>query len=537
MTSNFIRLNTLAYLEKDIKIAIIGANEDLKGQDFYIVDSDNTDKIHYKGHISANRGNKSTPFKYNFPCDFSEFKVKGEYQLKLADNTLSPSFKIGGAEAYKEALDLSIQFFRSQRCGDTNPLLHEPCHLNDRNNIIDVSGGWHDAGDYIKYMITTTFTAIELLTAVDYAVSYNFEEAMNDQSPKNGIPDLLEEAQIGLEWILKMTADYQNGNYYYQVSGSEDHTGWRLPETDDHERDLGKTRSLHKGWGGNILGRSCAALAMASRLFKKYDNEFAARCLTRAEALFADREQYENVQKSTPENFYNEIDWKDDMVLGAAELYQATSKNNYLDYAQQNVKHLTGDNISWRTNDFMSFASCLKADIATAYCQNKMEDILAEKRDKMNHETYYLSADYSWGTSADFTADAQKAIMYFSLTSDNQFLEIATAQRDYLLGRNSWGISFVIGLGEDYPLHAHAQVNNLSGLQLGGIVGGPAELNSWKNVFPELQIKNDRFSRFQSNIIYYDDLEDYYTNELALDYTVPSIFIYLHNIAQTLDKD
>jgi len=383
-------------------------------------------------------------------------------------------------------------------------------------------------------MITNTFTAVELLTAADYAVSFNFEKAMGDASPQNYIPDLMDEAHIGLEWIFKMTSDYANGNYYFQVSGAEDHSGWRLPETDDAGRDAGKSRSLHKGWGGNLLGRSSAALAIAARLYKKYDEKFAAECLTRAEALFDDRSKFENVQKSNPAEYYNESCWLDDMVLGAAELYQTTKNTEYLNYAETNLPKLRGDDIGWNSTDFLAYAACFKAHIKPDYAKNKMIEALTARQKKSNDDTYFLSSRYTWGTTAVFTGDAQKAIMYYYLTTDSVYLDLATSQRDYLLGRNNWGVCFVIGLGPVYPLNAHSQLNNLAGLHKGAIVGGPAKKGSWKRVFPKLKIEGDKYNKFQGEIIYYDVQPDYYTNEVALDYTVPSIFIFLHNVSKSL---
>jgi endoglucanase len=530
MTS-FIRHNMIGYHINDQKIAIVGSQNNLEGQPFYLVDADNPEKIFFTGTILSTRGKDNTPFNYNLPCDFTSYKNEGKYKIKLVDGTLSFPFVIGALKDYKNALARVLDFFHSQRCGNIDPLLHKPCHLNDEKAAIDVSGGWHDAGDYIKYMITVTFATVELVTAADYAVSYNFENAMADTSPANETPDLLDEARIGLEWILKMTSGYTKGNYYYQVSGEEDHSGWRLPETDDTTRDYGKSRSLHKGWGGNILGRSVAALTIASRVFAKYDKTFAGECLARAEALFTDRNNYEFVQKSIPEDFYNEREWLDDMVLGAAELYQTTKKTEYFDYTITNLKKLTGDDIGWNGSDYLAYAACFKSNIEPAYCKSKMKSALDDRMGKINKDAYYLSSGYTWGTTALFTADAQKAIMYYYLMSDSSYLSIATAQRDYLLGRNSWGVSFVVGLGQLYPLYAHSQLNNLAGLQRGAIVGGPAEIKSWLRTFPALKIENDRFSKFQSEIVYYDVQPDYYTNEVALDYTVPSVFIFLHNIA------
>ena len=128
-------------------------------------------------------------------------------------------------------------------------------------------------------MITGSYATLELLTAADYAMTYNFENAMANVSPPNGIPDILEESRVGLEWILNMTSDYGNGNYYYQVSGEEDHNYWRMPGADDSTGVAGNPRNLHRGWGGNLLGKSSAALSIAYNVFNKYDKKFAVECL------------------------------------------------------------------------------------------------------------------------------------------------------------------------------------------------------------------------------------------------------------------
>ncbi len=73
---SFIRINTVGYLSGDEKIAIIGSQDNLEGKPFYLIEPDQPKKIVYTGKISASRGNEDTPFKYNFPCDFSNFKRK-----------------------------------------------------------------------------------------------------------------------------------------------------------------------------------------------------------------------------------------------------------------------------------------------------------------------------------------------------------------------------------------------------------------------------------------------------------------------------
>ena len=538
VSQHYIRHNTVGYAPSDQKIAVIGSDQNLEGQHCFVIGPSPSENVVFRGVIGSDRGNKNTPFRHILPCDFSDVRNEGTYRIRLDDGTTSLPFSVGNVQKYEDALSLILAFYRAQRCGDTDPLLHEPCHLNDASARIDASGGWHDAGDYIKYMLTVSYTGVELLTAADYTLSFGFSESLLDRSPANGIPDVLDEVRIGLLWILNMTSDYANGNYYYQVSGEEDHQIWRLPETDDESGAVGNPRFLHAGWGGNLLGRSTAALAIASRVFIAYDPAFAERCLRRAEALFADRDNYQNVQPANPASFYDEVDWRDDMVLGAAELYLATNNPAYDEYAKMHVSRLTGNDIGWKSTDFLAYAACYRADIEPRLCRERMKAELELSNDISKRDPFFLSSEYGWGTTALFTADAQKAIMYFYLTGDETYLDMASAQRDYLLGRNNWGVSFIIGLGPVYPVNAHSQLNDLAGLHRGGVVGGPAIKSSWERVmtnkraFPDGAVDQDRFGEFQSTVVYYDHQADYYCNEVALDYAAAAVFTLLHSISQ-----
>jgi hypothetical protein len=540
VAESYIRLNLLGYFAGDQKLAIIGSRSNLAGQECEVVEADDTEEVVYAGPILPTRGNSNTPFEYSLPFDFSDLVVEGRYRLRLEDGTLSHSFVVGAKEEYREALATVLEFFRSQRCGDTDPILHQPCHLNDAKGALDASGGWHDAGDYIKYVITVGFTSVQLLTTADYAEAYGFSKALADDSPENGIPDLLEEARVGLDWILKMTSDHGNGNYYYQVSGAEDHDHWRLPETDDETGVAGNPRSLHKGWGGNILGKSAAALAIAARVFEKYDRQYAARCLDRAEALFSDRHDYESSQPAMPPEYYDEADWRDDMVLGAAELFLTTGKDEYKQYAEVNLDRLEGDDIDWKQSDFLAFAACFRAGVKTDVSRRRMLQALNVRQARSEADPFFLSSEYVWGTTALFTGDAQKALMYSSLTGDDDFAGLAISQRDYLLGRNNWGVSFLVGVGPVYPENAHSQLNDLAGLHRGAAVGGPAARDHWeetmtnKFAYPTGEVDNDRFRPFQSDVVYFDDQADYYTNEVALDYTSASVFVLLYNLGAGL---
>lgn len=526
----FIRQNSLGYNVTDKKSVMVCSETDLTGVEFTLKTGN---KVLFKGKAEASRGSENTPFSYNHICDFTEFKEVGEFTLWIEEISSEPL--IIGAESRYKALFYSVMtFFQSQRCGDTNPAMHSPCHLHDKDGPVDFSGGWHDAGDYVKYVITVGFTAIEMLTAAEYALLYS-------SVPSEITDRILEEAKIGLDWLLKMTSDYKNGNYYYQAAGEEDHKIWRLPEEDDKTGivDIQKTkgknhRSLHKGWGENLLGKTAGALAMAGRLYKESDPEYASLCLTRAEALFSKRKKEGRIQNSEPWHWYEEKSWKDDMVHGAAELYLTTGGHIYKEYAENMVLTLTGNGCGWYGSEFLCYASCFRAGIHKKEMQHRMKKNLDQLKQNYMEEVFGLASRYNWGTCAIFLAEAQKALMYTDITGDKSYLDMALCQRDYLLGRNNWGLSFVVGHGDNHPLKAHSQINDLGTLHRGAVVGGPIQKKHWVRAmkqwgldYKEIQ-ESCTFKEFQSSVVYYDHKEDFICNEVAIDYAVPFLFLLIY---------
>lgn len=518
------RVNHIGYGAKETKRAYLcqfGSGSYI-GKTFDVV-SDKNDIV-YTGTITNTRDIGYTAFDAIYECDFSSVISDGDYSIKI-DAIESDQFSINNPSAYKKVLNTMLDFYQAQRCGNAGALLHGPCHLNDANAAIDCSGGWHDAGDYIKFMITASFVTLEMLTTYDYLHSYNVEEGLIDERGTGGVPDILEEARIGLEWILKMTADVKNGKLYYQVSGSEDHNYWRIPETDDETGVVGNPRALHKGWGENLTGRTVACLAIASRVWKEYDAAFAQKCLERALEIWAIRKDYKDVQKSNPEDYYGEWTSLDDMLMGSIELYNATGDDAYLPLVEYYLNNNNGYYIGWGNIDFLGVAACFRAGIEVEAAQKKMLKILDHRKTRSEEQTFYRSSGLSWGTNASYPSEAQMGIMYSLLTGDDTYLEMAQAQRDYLLGVNNWNISFIAGVGHRYPENSHSQLNDLVELHRGAVVGGPALDSSWGKILSLPKSFNDPYKKYQGRAVYYDWKGDYYTNEVAIDYSAAALFV------------
>ena len=177
-------------------------------------------------------------------------------------------------------------------------------------------GGWHDAGDYLKFVGTTAYVlAVELMALRDHRAALG-----------SGGDDLAVELRWGLDWLLKMVAGAEP---YHQVGGEGDHDpGWRLPESDTTTPlaayDGRPLFRMARGHGRNLLGRSAAAFAFGAQVYAS-DPAYARRLLAAARSAQAQAKARPGVQNPDPPDFYRERSGDDDLVLGAAALARATS--------------------------------------------------------------------------------------------------------------------------------------------------------------------------------------------------------------------
>ena len=218
-----------------MKTALVLSKTNLSSKTFSVVNI-NSNNIVYEEVINDS---SSAYGKFNFcyELDFSSVQVKGKYKIIISDIESYP-FEIGES-IYNAVRDSLSLFFKVQRCGPTNPLLHQPCHLSDATKIFgiedstakDLTGGWHDAGDYVKFLKTTAYTTYVLL------FSYEFDpEKFGYDLDNNAVPDILEEAKVGLDWLLR--CNIGNKTLVSQVQNESDHDiGWRMPENDSLQFD------------------------------------------------------------------------------------------------------------------------------------------------------------------------------------------------------------------------------------------------------------------------------------------------------------
>jgi len=515
----FVRANQMGFMPDDIKSAIVMSKKNLSKTSFSIINA-KTEKVIYKNEIDTNRGEWGS-FKFNYQIDFSQLKDPGTYHIKIAERIYF-TFQIS-KESYKGITDSLLLFLKVQRCGATKPLLHEPCHLYDSPKVfgeegvgsLDVTGGWHDAGDYIKFLNSTAYTTYLLL------FSYEFDRTKFEfDRDKNGEPDVLEEAKIGIDWLLR--ACYKKDKFITQVQDLRDHSfTWRLPENDSLRYD----RPAFSGIGKNMVGIVSATFSLASRIWRERfsDQKNADKWLSTAKEIYQVRNAVPDVDV-VQSGMYQDSRFWGKLALGAIELYKSTKETKYL-----TDSFVYGDSAKadywWSWGDIDALAHYRIAEHNPRF-KNYLQKNLIVFNENKNKMIFGEGTVYSWGTTNTFLGIALQAILWKRLTKSSEYDTLKFFQRDFILGKNPWGISFVYNAGKNFSRHFHSQIASFHGGYLPGAVSAGPAPKSILDQYP-IQRTNVNLSEFNSaDVLYFDDTADYITNEPTIATNATAIFVF-----------
>jgi len=287
--SIYVRCSQIGYLPQEAKIGIIFSQKDLQDKTVVLLDVKTNQSVWGPFSLEQNDGSYGN-FPYHYRVDFSEFQKEGRYYLLISGTEISSyPFNIS-VRAYNQYHELLLEYMRQQRCG-YNPWLDEVCHQKDGRSMygpmpdstyVDVSGGWHDAGDQLRYLMTSGNAVCRLLFSYlenkgKFLDEYNYL----GQKGSNGIPDILDEAKWGLDWLFKMHP--AKDQLFHQVGDDRDHKKGGLPPNDSSDygwgensyrvayyadgkpQGLGKYKNTSTGIA-NLTGRYAAAMGMAYRI-------------------------------------------------------------------------------------------------------------------------------------------------------------------------------------------------------------------------------------------------------------------------------
>jgi len=564
-----VRVNQIGYLSDESKTALAFSKEDFSNKQFEIIDATSGEIVWGPAKLGEQTGVWGE-FKFHHKLDFSGFKMSGMYQLKITGiDVISQKFKVGD-DAYENYHEQVITFMQQQRCG-YNPYYDEVCHSKDGRTAygpmqdgtyIDVSGGWHDAGDQLRYIMTSSNSVCRLLFSYRENKG-KFQDKVNHYGQKmpNGIPDVLDEAKWGLDWMLKMHP--ASDQLFHQVADDRDHIGFKYPHLDTADygwgkgdyrvtyyasgkpQGLGKWQNTSTGIA-NLAGRYTAAMAMAYDIWKNDLKDpvtaevFKKACLE----VYKMGLKQPGCQEGTPNRAsyrYREISWADDMEWGAAELFKITKNKKYLKDAIKFSKE--ANTFGWMGADtakhyemypFMNMGHYALWEVADKKTQKQMvkyykENIEAVKK-RADENAYGVGHPFIWCSNNLASAFITQCLLYEKMTDDTQYHGLMQAHRDWLLGRNPWGASQITGFPEygQYPEYPHIPPTELTGGCVpGGINDGPVYATIFNMLKGVTLSRPDKYADFQSGIcVYHDDIMDYSTNEPTLDGSAETHFFF-----------
>ena len=481
--------------------------------------------------------------------DFSTFKDPGKYYI-VAEGIEEKSYEFTiGDDVYDAITKDVVRMLYLQRCGcdvvdiETSdiPYSHKVCHsekakIYGTNDYIDVTGGWHDAGDYGRYIVAGCKTVGDLyLTYEDCKDSHG--DDYNIPESGNGIPDLLDEARYELEFMLKMQAD--NGGVYHKVTCAN-FPGTVMPEDEKEELIVCPISTT-------ATGDFAAVMAKSSVIFKQYDEEFAAKCLEASKKAYeymeanADKDTvgFKNPSDIATGEYPDEFN-TDEFVWAAVELYLATGESNYLAKIRE-LSDVTfkgglgwGDMGHYGVYDFLKAKGFYKATgfegdgstlSDTDYIRMKFSEkltIYAEGALEQSEADSYFSPMYvyPWGSNMTIGNTGILYRMMYNLTGDAKYNEYALHMLDYILGVNPMGYSYITGYGTLYPENPHHRPSQFNKHAMKGmVVGGP---NSYPaDPYAEIVLKNKI-----NGCCYIDNDSSYSTNEITIYWNSPFIYLF-----------
>lgn len=421
-------------------------------------------------------------------------------------------------ENYGEALQKSILFYEAQQAGKLPEWNRVPWRndstLNDGADVgVDLSGGWLDAGDNVKFNYPMSNGVTTLAWGgIEYYDAY-------EQSGQ--LSHLVQNLKWVTDYLLNAFANDKPGEYvlYGQVAnGEQDHKWWGSAEVVHYEMARPTYKIDTTCPGTELAAENSAAMASSSILFRQYgDTEYADLLVDKAEKLFdfanSYRGKYSDCLKAASP-FYTSVNGnQDELVWGAIWLHKAKQAQNnnysgdYLAIAETEYQSMSKPfNYTYQFDD-KSYAIyvLLAKETGNVEYQQRTEAWLdfwtiGHQGEKVHYTPGGLAVLAKWGSLPLAANTSLLAFIYTdwlktqgSVSKAQLYYDFAVSQINYILGHNPAKRSYLIGYGKNYPHNPHHRTAHGSwddsmqepidnrNLLIGALVGGPDEQENWKD--------------------------------------------------------
>ncbi len=492
--------------------------------------------------------------------DFSAVRDPGIYRIRLRDGSVSYPFRIA-ADVYEAMARASLHSFFLQRCGvpmdatHAGPFERGSCHLEDAHYHPEigmaggrtVTGGWHDAGDFGKYIHSASVSLAHMLMMYEqFPERFDGDDTGIPESG-NGIPDFLDEMQFELDWMLRMqvaeAGDSQMGGVHYMVN-TRDYS-WTTAENDKDERFLYAVTSVS-------TADFAAAMALAARVFRAVP-QLESRASRYQEAALLAWDFLERHPGLYPAGgFIRPADTKtggyadspdmndlDDRLWAAVELGLTTGDSRFIkDLASLNDSYLAerffdsqsfDHELQWQDTSAFPFVQAalhpipgLPASIHQRIQQQYL-DYCERVLQRVHDDGFAVALNrYYWGSAGGTLAFGQMLLFGHKIDPRRDgYIDAALDQLHWVLGRNAVDTSFVSGFGSRYPLaihHATFENDGIDQIFPGLLAGGPNPGLGGDYTLPKYFDENT-----PPALCYIDHMDSWASNENCILYNAPLV--------------
>lgn len=471
---------------------------------------------------------------------FSALHEAGQYRLEMGGQGTG-AFAVA-RDVYADALRVAVRGYTGQRCGCAvdlgNGYRHPACHLNGaygqssgRTGSLPNLGGWHDAGDYGRYIVNSGITCGTLLWAWEL-----YPEALRDLRlgiPKQhgSLPDFLEEVLWNLRWMMQLQ-EPDGGVFHKQTSNQ--FCAFIMPQ-DDHlvSNVIGTGSAPYKSTAATA--DFAAVMAIAARCYQPFDAQLAARLLAAARNAWNWATANPAVAFRNPPGVstgeYGDPHLADELLWASAELWRTTGEPQYeqafLAGLPSPVEQLREEAPSWGGVGAMACWSYVlatrKGDEPTRRAirnatRESAQRLLAQARGNGYGNTL-ATDEYRWGSNSTALNQSVLLAMAHRFEGGSEMLAGAMANLDYVLGRNCFGISWVTGLGTRPFMHPHHRPSAADGI----VDPWPGLLSGGPNARGGDRVA-DRLPKAPPMRMWVDDQDAYSLNEIAINWNAPLVF-------------
>jgi len=483
----------------------------------------------YEGNFSA----LTNPGRYMVRVFSPANSGISSYAFTISDEVYSNMLSLANTSLYLQrcGLDMHEKYagkYARKICHTDNAIYHHTCLLKGDK---DMTGGWHDAGDYGKYIAPGAVTIAILYASYELNKEKMAGDNWNIPESGNGVPDVLDEIRYELNWMFKMQ---RHDGAVHEKIHTKQYVQFVMPSEGQVPQFIYEVSST-------ATADFAAIMAKSSRIFKTIDPKLSQKCIAAAQKAYNYLSKHPDIfpeggfknPADTQAGGYSDAYDKDERIWAAAEMYLATGKKAYLNdfNALNTIFKSQFSETSWINPSALGFYSLLLAPETKQIkaLQSELKEGLGQYCQAIKkialQDGFGIGMqvdDYNWGSNAIVLYKAMNLILADHVLGDEESRHIALNHLDYIFGMNPNKVCYVTGVGTKRVLHLHhaPSVADLIAEPIPGILtGGP---NKYRY---DEALQNEFSEDVPPARIFLDNEESYSSNENTIYSNAALVFV------------